>query len=59
MSSDVESFSHRCLRVEDWPPLHRAAWEPAFKTGGLFDQLGSRRWRPQSAEKTQRLWRLD
>jgi integrase len=45
--------SPRHPRIEDWPPLHRRAWEAAFADGGLFDAPGAaRRWRPASARKT-------
>jgi len=40
-------------RIEDWPLLHRRAWEAAFVTGGLFDAPGAATcWRAASARKT-------
>jgi integrase len=53
LTLDPAILARRCPRIDEWPPLHRRAWEEAFATGGLFDQPGrAMRWRPASAKKT-------
>jgi hypothetical protein len=50
---DPAILAHRCPRFDEWPLLHRQAWEAAFASGGLFDAPGrATRWRPASAKKT-------
>jgi integrase/recombinase XerD len=50
---ETRTASVRFPRIEDWPPLHRRAWEAAFAAGGLFDASGAAtRWRTASARKT-------
>ena len=49
------AFAPRCLKIEEWPRLHGAAWERAFTTGGLFDEPGlASTWRSSSADKTRK-----
>jgi hypothetical protein len=50
---ETGTASTRHPRIEDWPPLHRRAWEAAFVAGGLFDAPGTAtQWRAASAKKT-------
>jgi integrase len=53
LTLDPAILARRCPRIDEWPPLHRSAWEIAFAAGGLFDQPGrATRWRSASARKT-------
>ena len=48
-----EPVRSRHPRIDEWPPLHRRAWEAAFAPRGLFDAPGDApHWRPASARKT-------
>ena len=51
--SQPESFQPKCLKFEDWPEAHQAAWRRGIKKGDLFDEGGDgAHWRPRSKEKT-------
>lgn len=38
--SQARSPRRLCLRIEDWPPVDRAAWEAALVPGDIFDPGG-------------------
>lgn len=51
----AEPFQPKCLRFEEWPASHQAAWQKGVEKADLFGEGGGgAHWRERSREKTRK-----